>query len=167
MTLVSSKQDMLETYCHCQLISCPCCQKWVYQVGREAKIKGFNNLYSFFPLFYHLSRSICFSLGKFKLFILTSSYNLLSKGFYFGLWELLNPLFWDQHGLTWKKKEIKKHFSCKQTGLFLVFQLWIIFLPVVIRWRVQFKGKGKTLFHKGQLFLGWGILASIFTKGQR
>lgn len=121
MTLVSSKQDMLETYCHCQLISCPCCQKWVYQVGRGAKIKGFNNLYSFFPLFYHLSRSICFSLGKFKLFILTSSYNLLSKGFYFGLWELLQPPFL---GSTWfdlEKKGNQKTFQLQANRVISVF----------------------------------------------
>lgn len=113
---------MFETYYHCQLISCPSCQEWVDQVGREAKIKGFSNLYFFF-LFYHLSRSICFSLGKFKLFILTSSYNLLSKGFYFELrkLEFFSPFCGINIVWLGKKKEDKELFQLQANGVLSIF----------------------------------------------
>lgn len=96
---------------------------WIKWEGKQ-RLKD-SIIYTFFFLFYHLSRSICFSLGKFKLFILTSSYNLLSKGFYFGLRKLgfFSPFCGINIVWLGKKRKTKNYFSCKQMGFFLFLQL--------------------------------------------
>lgn len=115
VTLVSSKQDMFETTATVSLLAVPVGRSgWIKWEGKQ-RLKD-SIIYTFFPLFYHLSRSTCFPLGKFKLFILTSSYNLLSKGFYFGLWKLLFFLPFSGINIVWlgKKKENKKSLQLQE-----------------------------------------------------